>query len=267
MLVERNVKFWGAPRPVSKFRPRRGPCVKSPKKGRRSCQCRSAQCQSLERPAARVKVPAAPGPPCVKSPKKGRRSCQILGRPAARVKVPAAPPPPCVKSPKKRSLLVSMFLAQTLRVKTLTRGRPPLCQSVKIMAVAPPPVSNSPRKGRCLCQCLCGGAPCVKVSKKRSLLVSMFIDRRCVSKYRPAVGPLCVKLCKKRSSSVSNLGSPRGPCQNVSKFRAPRVKVSKCQISAGRLGPYSRYYPAPRSIDLTLPLARCGCLRARDGTT
>ena len=89
------------------------------------------------------------------------------------------------------------------------------------------------------------GPLCVKFSKKRSSsLVSMFIDRRCVSKSRPAVGPLCVKLCKKRSSSVSNLGAPRGPCQNVSKFRPHRV--SKCQ-----------FRPAPRPAPLlTRPNSR-----------
>ena len=55
------------PPPMSTFRTRRGPSVSnSPKRGRHSCQI------LLGRPAARVKVPAAPGalcqilPPCVK---------------------------------------------------------------------------------------------------------------------------------------------------------------------------------------------------------
>ena len=65
------------------------------------------------------------------------------------------------------------------------------------------------------------GPPCVKFSKKRSLLVSMFLDRRCVSRSRPAVGPLCVKLSKKRSSSVSNFGAPRGPCQSSGRAGGP----------------------------------------------
>ena len=71
-------------------------CVKFSKKGRRLCQCFSTDvaCQNLD---------PRSGPSVSNCPKKGRHPCQILGRPAARVKVPAAPGalcqilPPCVK--------------------------------------------------------------------------------------------------------------------------------------------------------------------------
>ena len=49
MSVERNVKVWGGPRPVSKFRPRRGPCVKT------QISNSAPLCQS-------VKFRPAPGP-------------------------------------------------------------------------------------------------------------------------------------------------------------------------------------------------------------
>ena len=57
------------------------------------------------------------------------------------------------------------------------------------------------------------------------------------SKSRPAVGPLCVRLSKKRSSSVSNFGAPRGPCQSSGRTVCQSVKVSKCQSVKFRPAP------------------------------
>ena len=56
---------------------------------------------------------------------------------------------------------------------------PLLCQSVKFSAVL--------------------GPPCVKFPKKRSSLLSIFLDGRCMSKSQPAVGTPCVKFSKKTS--------------------------------------------------------------------
>ena len=72
------------------------------------------------------------------------------------------------------------------------------------------------------------GPLCVRFSKKRSSLLSIFLDRRCMSKSRPAVGPL-VSNSKEKPNVDRLCGDVRasGPCV---KFYPP---VSKCQIMAG----------------------------------
>ena len=107
-------------------------------------------------------------------------------------------------------------------------------QSVKILAVAPPPVSNSPKKGRRLCQCLSTDVACQKRNKIST----------------PAVGPLCVKLCKKRSSSVTCqiLGHPAA---RVKMCQSSGPPVSKCQSVKFRPAPgplLTRSFNTPHDV-------------------
>ena len=80
------------------------------------------------------------------------------------------------------------------------------------------------------------GPLCVKFFNKTSSLLSIFLDRRCTSKSRPAVGPLVSNFPEKRSSPLSQFGRPCGsvqtlgpvkfcpPVSNFSNFGRPLLK-------------------------------------------
>ena len=137
-------------------------------------------------------------------------------------------------------------LCQISKKKVVDVSRP--TWRVKILAAAGPPCVKSPKKRslmfldrRCVSKFRPRpGPPVSNLQKKRSL---MFLDRRCVSKLCPRPGPSVSNLPKKgrcpcqilgRRGPVSNFGAPGAPCQSV-KFRpapGPLLSRSFCHPKA-----------------------------------
>ena len=92
MLVGRSVKSWDVLRPVSKFRPRRGPCVKNLQKKAVVCLCQIL----LGRPAASVKLWPPAGP---------RVKVSNFGRPRG----PYYPTPTLVDLPSRRAVRFVLY--------------------------------------------------------------------------------------------------------------------------------------------------------------